>query len=100
MEKGCRGRGKNIMKALILNSGMGTRMGALTSTHPKCMTPVTETDTILSLQLKTLLEAGINDIVITTGYFDTVLTEYCASLNLPLNILFVKNPLYKETNYI
>ena len=26
------------MKALILNSGMGSRMGVLTSEHPKCMT--------------------------------------------------------------
>ena len=28
------------MKALILNSGLGRRMGVLTSEHPKCMTEV------------------------------------------------------------
>ncbi len=28
------------MKALILNSGMGSRMGVLTSEHPKCMTEI------------------------------------------------------------
>lgn len=36
------------MKALILNSGLGTRMGVLTSEHPKCMTEISHTDTILS----------------------------------------------------
>ena len=28
------------MNTLILNSGAGTRMGELTSQHPKCMTEI------------------------------------------------------------
>ena len=28
------------MKALILNSGMGSHVGVLTSEHPKCMTEI------------------------------------------------------------
>ena len=39
------------MKALILNSGMGSRMGVLTSEHPKCMTEISGRETILSRQL-------------------------------------------------
>ena len=78
------------MKALILNSGLGTRMGVLTSELPKCMTEVSSKETILSRQLKQLSEAGINDVIITTGAFDTVLINYCHSLDLPLNITFVK----------
>ena len=88
------------MKALILNSGMGKRMGALTSEHPKCMTEISETDTILSRQLKLIAASGIKEVVMTTGAFDEVLVNYCNSLNLPLNITFVKNPVYSETNYI
>lgn len=88
------------MKALILNSGMGSRMGVLTSEHPKCMTEISDTDTILSRQLKLLVRAGIKEVVMTTGLFDTVLVDYCNSLGLPLNYTFVKNPIYKETNYI
>lgn len=88
------------MKALILNSGLGSRMGVLTSEHPKCMTEITATETILSRQLKLLAEAGITEVVMTTGYFDSVLVNYCKSLNLPLNYIFVNNPLYAETNYI
>lgn len=88
------------MKALILNSGMGKRMGPLTSEHPKCMTEISESDTILSRQLKLIAAAGIKEVVMTTGAFDEVLVNYCNSLNIPLDITFVKNPKYAETNYI
>ena len=88
------------MKALILNSGLGHRMGVLTSEHPKCMTEISTTDTILSRQLKLIADAGIKEVVMTTGYFDEVLINYCNSLELPLKYTFVNNPLYKETNYI
>ena len=88
------------MKALILNSGLGHRMGALTSEHPKCMTEISSTETILSRQLNLLCECGITEVVMTTGYFDSVLVNYCKELILPININFVPNPLYAETNYI
>lgn len=88
------------MKALILNSGLGHRMGVLTSEHPKCMTEISSKDTILSRQLRLLADAGITEVVMTTGYFDEALVSYCRSLELPLHITFVNNPLYAETNYI
>lgn len=88
------------MKALILNSGLGSRMGALTSKHPKCMTDISSTETILSRQLNLLCEVGITEVIITTGYYDEVLMEYCQTLGLPLNIRFVKNTIYDKTNYI
>ena len=88
------------MKALILNSGMGTRMGILASEHPKCMTEISNKETILSRQLRLIAEAGIDEVVITTGKFDSVLMRYCQSLELPIHITFVKNPVYKDTNYI
>ena len=88
------------MKALILNSGLGSRMGVLTSEQPKCMTEISAKETILSRQLRQLADAGIEDVVITTGYYDSVLVNYCNSLELPLHITFVKNPVYDSTNYI
>ena len=88
------------MKALILNSGLGSRMGVLTSEHPKCMTEVSAKETILSRQLKMIYDAGIREAVITTGYYDEVLVHYCESLDLPLQFTFVKNPVYDRTNYI
>ena len=88
------------MKALILNSGLGSRMGVLTSEHPKCMTEISSHETILSRQLRQIADAGIEDVVITTGYYDGVLVSYCNSLDLPLHFTFVKNPIYDQTNYI
>lgn len=88
------------MKALILNSGLGQRMGVITQDHPKCMTEITYKSTILSRQLTQLVAYGITDVVITTGYYDKVLEDYCLSLHLPLQYTFVKNPLYDTTNYI
>ena len=88
------------MKALILNSGLGHRMGALTKTHPKCMTEISADETILSRQLKLIEGAGIREVIMTTGYYDDVLTKYCKSLNLALDIKFIKNPVYDKTNYI
>lgn len=88
------------MKVLILNSGMGSRMGVLTSEHPKCMTEISATETILSRQLRQIAAAGITEVVMTTGLFDSVLVNYCNSLELPLHFTFVKNPVYDKTNYI
>ena len=88
------------MKALILNSGLGSRMGVLTSEHPKCMTEISLHETILSRQLRMIAEMGIEEVVMTTGLFDSVLVNYCESLGLPLRYTFVKNPAYRETNYI
>ena len=88
------------MKALILNSGLGSRMGVLTSEHPKCMTEISSHETILSRQLKLIADAGIDEVVITTGYYDGVLVNYCNTLDLPLHFTFVKNPIYDQTNYI
>ncbi|MEE1158292.1 MAG: phosphoenolpyruvate mutase [Atopobiaceae bacterium] len=88
------------MKALILNSGLGSRMGVLTSEQPKCMTEISARETILSRQLSMIANAGIDEVVMTTGYYDGVLVRYCESLELPLHFTFVKNPLYDQTNYI
>ena len=88
------------MKALILNSGLGHRMGVITKEHPKCMTEISHKNTILSRQLKQLASFGISEVVITTGYYDKVLVDYCEVLHLPLKITFVNNPIYDSTNYI
>ena len=88
------------MKALILNSGLGSRMGVLTSEQPKCMTELKSGETILSRQLRQLIDFGINEVVITTGYAENVLMNYCTGLDLPIRIKFVSNPDYRTTNYI
>lgn len=88
------------MKALILNSGIGKRMGLLTNKHPKCMVEIDGGETILSRQLKQLCKCGITEIVMTTGAFEKMLIDYCYSLDLPLVYTFVNNSIYEKTNYI
>lgn len=93
------------MKALILNSGLGSRMGKMTKEHPKCMTEIfctynKEKETIFSRQLKLLETIGVNDIVVTTGYMADELEKYCKSLDYKGNITFVHNTHYETTNYI
>ena len=75
-------------------------MGVYTEKQPKCMTDISANDSILSRQLKIISESDIRDVIITTGYFDDVLVDYCNSLGIPLNFTFVKNPLFNDTNYI
>ena len=88
------------MKALILNSGVGSRMGDITHSHPKCMTEIANDETIISRQLELLKKCGINSVVMTTGYLDKVLEDYCNNLGLDLDIEYVKNPRFRETNAI
>ena len=88
------------MKALILNSGLGHRMGVITKEHPKCMTEISYKNTILSRQLKMLASFGVEEVVMTTGYYDQILVDYCEALHLPMNFTFVNNPEYATTNYI
>lgn len=84
------------MKALILNSGLGSRMGVLTKEHPKCMTDISDTQSILSRQLEYLENVGVKDVLITTGYYDEVLIDYCKSLSFNLNYSFVRNPILRK----
>ena len=88
------------MKAIILNSGLGHRMGSITDTHPKCMTEISSDNTILSRQLKKLVAFGIDQVIMTTGYYNSILEEYCSGLHLPIKFTFVNNPVYDKTNYI
>ena len=88
------------MKALILNSGCGSRLGDLTKQRPKCMVRIDDRDTILSRQLRQLADFGVEEVVITTGAHREMLVRYAKQLGLPLKLSFVHNPRYRETNYI
>lgn len=88
------------MKALILNSGIGSRMGKLTAHQPKCMVELSSRETILSRQLHQLAEIGIDEVIITTGPFEKELVRYAEGLELPIHLIFVKNSDYESTNYI
>lgn len=88
------------MKAIILNSGMGTRLGDLTKNNPKSLVELGENETIFSRAISILSEYDIDEFIITTGYLNEVLIDY-AKANFPnINFTFVHNPVYDKTNYI
>ena len=78
------------MKALILNSGTGSRMGDLTRTHPKCMTDLGNGETILQRQLRLLSEAGIREIVITAGTWDQAIRSAVEEMKLDIPLRFTE----------
>nr|MBR4281058.1 NTP transferase domain-containing protein [Clostridia bacterium] len=88
------------MIALLLNSGLGSRMGDETREHPKCLTAISGNETIISWQVKLLERAGITEAVVTTGHLSDMLEGYLLSLDTPIRFRFVHNPRYRETNYI
>ena len=88
------------MKAVILNSGMGKRMGEHTATRPKCLLEIGGGDTILSRQVRQLLSVGIASFLITTGPFAEKVEGHLERLYPGLRVEFVNNPRHETTNYI
>lgn len=87
------------MKVIILNSGIGKRMGDLTKNNTKCLLKLNG-ETILGRQLKILKENNLKNIIITTGPFEEKIISYC-KINFPeLKIKYINNPVYDKTNYI
>lgn len=88
------------MRALILNSGIGKRMGKLTETKNKCMAQIGGDTAIIDWQLRMLEKAGVFDVVMTTGPFAEHLAEYVKERYPGIRFTFRQNPEYAQTNYI
>ena len=88
------------MKALVLNSGLGSRMAYYTKDRPKCMAELVNHETIIKRQLRLLREAGVVEVVITTGPYKELLKKYVEEVANGLKVSFVHNSLYESTNYI
>lgn len=57
------------MRAIILAAGMGTRLRPLTIDTPKPLIKINN-ESIIERQIKFLLEVGINEIIVVTGYLN------------------------------
>lgn len=88
------------MKVIILNAGIGKRLGYLTKNNPKCLIKINDKDTILDHQLKNLIKSNLKEIIMPTGYFEEKIKNHVKTNYPTLNIQYINNPIYYKTNYI
>jgi histidinol-phosphate/aromatic aminotransferase/cobyric acid decarboxylase-like protein/choline kinase len=87
------------MKAIILAAGYGNRMRPLTDSLHKTMLNVAG-KTIIGRIIEGLLDNGITDMAVVTGYRADELTGYLTGEFKNVNFTFVHNEKYRETNNI
>lgn len=85
------------MKAVILAAGLGTRLEPITNSIPKCMVPVAGMPLIDRI-ITRVAEAGIDELVVVTGYLHEVLASHLAgSANeLARSATLVRNQRYAD----
>lgn len=89
------------MKALIFNSGLGSRLGELTANRPKCLVELPGSESILHRQLRVLTSCGIREFVVTTGPYAELVERVCREfVGKERTFSFVRNDRYDQTNYI
>ena len=87
------------MQALILAAGFGRRMRPLTDARHKTLLPISG-GTIIDRILEGLAERSVTPITIVTGYRREELVEHVASRFPSLDIRYVHNADYENTNNI
>ena len=87
------------MQAVILAAGMGRRLGDLTKNNTKAMVEVNG-ETLISRLLNQLASKNIQRIIIVTGHGEENLKQHISSHHNNLNISYIHNSLYDQTNNI
>jgi choline kinase len=85
------------MTGVILAAGIALRLRPLTDGLPKCLLPVGGIP-LLQRSLDALSQAGLQRCVIVTGYLYEKIEEFVARYRPPLEIEFIHNPAFAETN--
>lgn len=87
------------MKAIILTAGFGNRMRPLTLDTHKTLLKV-GSRTVIQRIIDSLVEQNIFDIVLVTGYLASELQEYISKTFPDLNVSYIHNSRYAQTNNI
>ena len=87
------------MIGVILAAGMAKRLRPLTDERPKCLLKVGER-TLLQRTVDAMLAAGINKLVVVTGYRANMIRDFLTEMYPKLTIHFIDNPDYAHNNNI
>jgi mannose-1-phosphate guanylyltransferase len=79
------------VKAFVLAAGLGTRMGAITQTTPKCLLPVGG-EPLLGRWFNLLARAGATHALVNTHHLAAPVREYVASSGPPLDVTLAHEP--------
>lgn len=84
------------MKAVLLAAGLSTRLYPQTLDLPKPLVPVRGVP-LLARALTALSSAGIESVVIVTGYLHTLVEQFTIGLTPKPSPVFVRNTLFEQT---
>ena len=84
---------------VILAAGMAKRLRPLTDKCPKCLLEVGER-TLLQRTVDAMLQAGVNELVVVTGYKAEMIRDFLTAHYPSLTIHFIDNPDYAHNNNI
>lgn len=87
------------MKAIILAAGISSRLRPLTDNTPKCLLKIGERN-LLQRTLDALIDNGINEFIIVTGYRQQQIVNFINQQYPDLPVTFVYNSQYRTTNNI
>ena len=90
------------MKALILAAGIGKRLGKLTRNIPKRLLPIDSGEnTLLDLSIQSLMDNGISEIIIVTGFGAEALKMHISyKWKNKVSFKYIFNEYFKEYNNI
>ena len=87
------------MIGVILAAGMAKRLRPLTDTQPKCLLKVGER-TLLERTVDAMTGAGIQELVVVTGYRGEMIRQFLTEHYSDLTIHFIHNADYEHNNNI
>lgn len=88
-----------VMIGVILAAGMAKRLRPLTDECPKCLLKVGKR-TLLQRTVDAVVAAGIDELVVVTGYRNNMIVDFLTSHYPSLTIHFIDNPDYAHNNNI
>lgn len=87
----------NIKNCVILTAGLGSRLGDLTESKPKCLLEI-EGVSILERTLCSLEKNGIERTVIVIGYLGYIIRDKFGSQYAGTSLTYINNDIFSETN--